>query len=196
MNLNSYNKIAHQWAAARSKSFVSRLVVDFADKVSPKGKILDIGCGPGFPLTKYLCDRGFTVTGIDFSGQMIEIARSLSIESAAFIECDFHDFESPQKFDGVLAWDSLFHFPKESQESIYPKMGRLLKTGGYLLFTHGHKNGEHVDTMMGESFYYSSLAKTKVEELLTVNGFQLEYVYDDYIERDSHRALVVLARKE
>lgn len=195
MNESSYNKIASQWAEIRKNSFVSKLVKDFAERICSQGKILDIGCGTGFPIAKYLAEKGFFVTGIDDAEQMIAIARSSKIDDTEFIESDFFNFVSTPKFDGTLAWDSFSHFPKVKQESIYSKAGSLLKTDGYLLFTHGNVNDEHVDTMMGEPFYYSSLSKQRVFELLNNNGFNVEYAYDDFVEGNTHRAFVVLAKK-
>jgi len=195
MNKTSYNEIAHQWADKRGDALISKLVVDFADKVSPGGKILDIGCGTGIPLTKYLCERNFFVTGIDLSERMIAIAQSSMIKGAEFVCSDFFDFESAEKFDGVLAWDSLWHFHKNKQESIYPVISDVLRPGGYLLFTHGNIEGEHIDTMMGEPFYYSSLSKEQVYGLLGTYGFEINFAREDYMENGSHRALVVLAKK-
>lgn len=194
MNDCPYDRIAHEWTDERNKSFVSKLVMDFADKVSPKGKILDIGCGSGY-LSKYLVERNFQVRGIDASEKMIEIAKSQKMAHADFITSDFFDFVSPKKFDGVIAWDSFFHFPKSKQEDIYYKVESLLNMNGYLLFTHGDADDEHIDKMMGESFYYSCLPKEKVSNILTNIGFKIEYTYKDFIEKDTHRALVVLAKK-
>jgi 2-polyprenyl-3-methyl-5-hydroxy-6-metoxy-1,4-benzoquinol methylase len=194
-NKNSYNKIAQKWAISRHSSFVSKLVADFADKLNPNANLLDIGCGTGRPLTKYLCERKFNVTGIDVSEKMVEIAKSEKIPNAEFVTCDFFDFHSTEKFDGILAWDSFFHFPKERQEEIYIKVGSILNSNGYLLFTHGDVDDEHFDKMMGESFYYSCLPKEKVSQILIDNGFEIEYVYKDYLENDTHRGLVVLAKR-
>ncbi len=192
---NSYNKIAEQWAYIRNDSFVSRLVIDFAERISPKKAILDIGCGTGRPLAKYLSSKGFTVTGIDYSEEMIALAQEADIENARFIHCDFFDFKSTSKFDGVLAWDSLWHIPLNKQESIYPRVGELLNPGGYFLFTHGKEEDEHTDKMMKELFYYSSLSKDRVVELLKDSGFRVLCVYSDFIEQKSHRELIILAQK-
>jgi len=194
-NKTSYNNIARQWSDKRKDSFVSRLVLDFADKTKSKGHILDLGCGTGFPLAKYLSDRGFSVTGLDFSDEMIAIAKGSVIEGVDFVVNDFFDFATKEKFDGILAWDSLWHFPKDKQKSIYAKMNTLLNADGYLLFTHGKTDGEHVDTMMGESFYYSALSEQDLYKQLRENGFEIEYAHHDFIENDSHRAFVVLAKK-
>lgn len=194
MNKNSYNKIALEWSKIRSRSFVSKLVIDFADRINTKGTVLDIGCGSGY-LSKYLSERGFQVTGIDISEKMIEIANSQNIPDTNFLISDFFDFLSPVKFDGVIAWDSFFHFPKEQQEIIYYKVESLLRTGGYLLFTHGNADDEHVDEMMAEPFYYSCLPKDRVCKILSRLGLEIEYIHEGFTEKDTHRDLVVLARK-
>ncbi len=195
MNKNSYNKVAHKWAEKRKKTTLSKLVIDFADNVIAQGKILDIGCGAGIPIATYLSERGFFITGIDFSEEMIAMALLSNIANTQFINCNFLDFETTEKFNGVIAWDSLWHFPKDKQKSIYPKIGNLLKPGGYLIFTHGNIDGEHFDSMLGESFYYSSLSKDKVLDILSENGFEIIYAYEDFVEEKSHRAFVVLAKK-
>lgn len=194
-NKTTYNRIAKQWTDFRKDSFVSQLVEDFADKVIPNGHILDIGCGSGLPLTKYLSERGFRVTGIDVSEEMIAIAKSSSIERADFIICDFLDFITKDKFDAILAWDSLWHFPKTKQNSLYPKIGSMLRANSYFLFTHGNVDGEHEDTMMGETFYYSAISEQGIYEQLTKNGFEIDYALNDFTENNTHRAFVVLAKK-
>jgi predicted TPR repeat methyltransferase len=195
INKKSYNKIANEWAANRHQSFVSQLVIDFAGKVKPKGKILDIGCGTGFPLAHYLSEKVFFITGIDAAEKMIDIAHSLSIPNTQFSVCDFLKFTTTETFDGILAWDSLWHFPKDKQADIYVKLGKMLNIGGYLLFTHGDADGEHTSPMMGASFYYSALPKEIVCQILEENGFEIIYVHKDFVERDTDRGLVVLARK-
>lgn len=194
INKDSYNKIAPEWTKIRNQSFVSKLVMDFADKIIPQGKVLDIGCGSGY-LSKYLSERAFQITGIDVSEKMIEIAKSQNIPHAGFVVSDFFDFLSTAKFDGIIAWDSFFHFPKKKQEVIYYKAESLLNSGGYLLFTHGNADDEHIDEMMGEPFYYSSLSKDRVCKILTRLGLDIEYVQENFTEKDSHRDLVTLAKK-
>lgn len=134
-NKDSYNKIISSWIEARNNAIVNKPVIDFADYINPEGTILDIGCGTGLPIAKYLSDRNFSISGIDQSAKMIETAKSVGIKNTVFHICDFFDFESDEKFNGIIAWDSLFHFPKERQEEIYGKVYNLLVPGGYFLFT-------------------------------------------------------------
>ena len=193
-NKVSYNKIAEQWTTVRKDMQVSKLVIDFAKQLTPNGSILDIGCGSGLPITKYLCDKGFAVTGIDYSDKMIEIAKKSSIP-ANFILSDFFDFTISEKFDGIIAWDSLWHIAKSKQESIYPKISNLLKPNGLFLFTHGNVDNEHIDTMMGEEFYYSALSEAEIVENINRNNLVMEYSYRNFTEDGSHRTYVALTKK-
>jgi len=195
MNKGSYNKIIHDWSKARSSSFVNKPIMDFAGKIKSKGRILDIGCGTGFPIAKYLSDLDFNITGIDTSDKMIEMAKSGGIMNSEFLLFDFFDFEPSEKYDGIIAWDSLFHFPKKRQIEIYGKVYNLLNLGGFFLFTHGKDEDEHTDEMFGEQFYYSCLSKDIVLNLMSKIGFKLEYSIENYVEGKDHRAWVVLARK-
>ena len=125
----------------------------------------------------------------------MELALSRSIKNARFLTVDFFDFRTAEKFDGILAWDSFFHFPKDKQNVIYARVAELLNPGGYLLFTHGNQEGEITDEMMGQQFYYSCLSKEKVLQLLKESGFEVQFAYEEFKERDADRALVILAKK-
>lgn len=195
MNRESYNKIIDNWVRVRSSSTVNKPIVDFAEKVEPKGKILDIGCGTGLPIAKYLSGHNFNVTGIDASDKMIAVAKSNEIRNAHFCTYDFFEFESDEKYNGIIAWDSLFHFPKERQKEIYGKIYNLLAPGGFFLFTHGKEEDEHVDEMFGEPFYYSCLSKDFVLDLIKKIGFELKYSIEHFIEEKDQRDWVVLVQK-
>ncbi|WP_269236387.1 class I SAM-dependent DNA methyltransferase [Flavobacterium flavigenum] len=195
-NKDSYNKIIDNWIKASNNAIVNKPIIDFADHVNSKGTILDIGCGTGMPIAKYLSDRNFSVTGIDQSAKMIETAQSQGIKNTDFYLADFFDFESDEKFDGIIAWDSLFHFPKDRQEHIYRKVYNLLAPGGYFLFTHGKVEDEHIDSMFGEPFYYSCLSKDFVLDLMKELGFEILFSIENFIEEKDQRDWVVLARKK
>ena len=194
-NKNSYDKIAFQWTDERKKSFVSKLVIEFANKVKPGGKILDMGCGGGIPNAAYLCDKGFSLTGIDASEKMIHIARDNKIRNAIFEVGDILEYKPTDTFDGILAWDSLFHLPYERQHDIYQKISNWLNDGGWFLFSHCGEDGEIIDDMLGEKLYYSGLPKDTVRQLLTDAGFEIEMIIEDYKERDMEKALVVMTKK-
>ena len=42
----------------------------------PPFTILDLGCGPGWPVARHMAERGLRVTGVDSSPTMISFCRS------------------------------------------------------------------------------------------------------------------------
>lgn len=195
LNRSSYNKIADKWQIARQNGSISSLLVLFANKLKEGSSVLDIGCGTGRPVTKFLSEKNFVITAIDISDKMIQKAQSLNLKNANFIVCDFFDFKPNVKFDGVVAFDSFFHFPKDEQKNIYTLVGKMLKKDGYLLFTHGKYNIEIIDKMFDQEFYYSSLEIKEVKILLEEAGFEIVKLIEDYKEASDARELVVLAKK-
>lgn len=196
LNKESYNKIIEQWYEARNKSSLNKCVIDFALKIQPNGKILDIGCGTGYPISKYLSDRGLIVTGIDISENMLNKAVELNLANAQFYLCDFFEYQPIEKYDGIIAFDSFFHFPQERQAEIYSKISTWTNIGAYLLFTHGKENSELTDCMYDEIFYYSSLSTQEVHKLLSDNGFAIETSVEDYKEETTgERGLLIIAKK-
>jgi SAM-dependent methyltransferase len=127
--------------------------------------ILDIGCGTGVPLTRRMAMSGANVVGLDISANMIEKARR-NVPNVSFVNGDIVTIRFDTKFDGVFAWDSLFHIPLDKQEEVIRKIVRWLDTNGVFLFTAGGHEGELVSEMFGLPFYYSSLSAEQYEEIL------------------------------
>ncbi len=195
MNKKSYNKISKQWNEIRNKLPLNKCIIDFETKIKAKGKILDIGCGTGYPISKYFADKGFLVTGIDISENMIEIAKNQNLPNAIFYCRDFFEFKPTEKYDAIIAFDSLFHFPKEKQNEIYHIVSQWMNIGAYLLFTHGNKEGEITSYMYDEPFYYSSLNIYNVHKLLLDNDFVIESSIENYKELSCDRDLLIVAKK-
>jgi predicted TPR repeat methyltransferase len=174
---------------------VEKIIIEFASKIKSKGNVLDIGCGTGFPIAKYLSDQGFFITGIDISENQIKIANDKKINNTKFYVCDFFNFIPDKKYDGIIAFDSFFHFPQKKQKEIYNKVSGWMELGAYLLFTHGKKEGEIEGKMYGESFYYSSLETKDVEKLLLKNHLNIELSIENYKEENMDRDLIIIAKK-
>lgn len=81
---DGYDKIASRYLAERPrKSQDVDLLKHLVRGLSKRSKVLDAGCGPGVPVTRYLA-RFFRVTGVDISEQQIKLARKL-VPKARFI---------------------------------------------------------------------------------------------------------------
>lgn len=114
--------------------------IDFFITQFPKGSsILDVGCGAGRDAL-YLTNKGLSVTGIDFSERLVEIAKK-KVKSGKFLVMDFEKLSFPKNsFDGIWASASLYHVPRENLLGVLNKLNLVLKNGG--LFFSLYRIGE------------------------------------------------------
>ena len=109
---------------------------------------------------------------------------------------DLLDFHPPEKYDAVIAFDSLWHVSHDRQKEIYAVVSSLMNIGGYFLFTHGDKDGSIVGEMFGERFYHSALDVEEVHALLAACGFSVLSSVENYKEETTgDRGLLVIAKK-
>lgn len=194
---DSYNKICKKWSEFRKNTSINQCIVDFANNLSPNSRVLDIGCGTGYPIALYLSKQGFQATGIDISEEMIKQAQKLNLHNATFLVEDILNFKTDKKYDAIIAFDSIWHIRYDKQECIYQIISSLLTSGGLFLFTHGKNDGEIISTMWKESFYHSALDLEKVHKLLKQNGFDILSSIEDYIEETTDdRELLIIAKKK
>jgi cyclopropane fatty-acyl-phospholipid synthase-like methyltransferase len=92
-------------ASSRNSAFIEKSCNWIADHFNIEGKtVIDFGCGPGLYTTR-LAEKGAFVTGIDFSKNSINHARSSAKEKGLninYIVSDYLDFETAEKFDLII----------------------------------------------------------------------------------------------
>jgi len=132
--------------------------------------ILDVGCGSAEPISRYLIESGYRVTGVDSSPALIDICKS-RFPDQNWIVNDMRTLFLGRRFEGILAWDSFFHLCPEDQ----PQMFSIFKTHAAphaaLMFTSGSVHGEAIGTFQGEPLYHGSLDTAEYRSLLERNGF-------------------------
>lgn len=117
------------WSSS-TRQFIPPLL-EAAD-VSAKMSILDVGCGPGYG-SAAAAERGARPIGLDFSGQMIGIARQM-FPQIEFREGDAQNLPfAESSFDRVLANFALLHLA--DPERACAEACRVLKPGGRFGFT-------------------------------------------------------------
>jgi len=99
-----YNKIAQFYHDDRG-SFDSLIELKkFTKLLTPGARVLDVGCGAGFPITKYLVDEGFSVVGIDISESMLSLARK-HVPNTDFFKMNMSEMDFPDNsFDGIVSF--------------------------------------------------------------------------------------------
>ncbi len=195
-NAASYDRVCEQWHSFRRSGGINPCVERFAAYLTAPCRILDVGCGTGYPIAAFFAARGFSVVGIDISAGMLEKARALQLPNAVFYQSDLLDFSPEEQYGAVIAFDSVWHIGYGDQKAVYARFSALLRPGGYLLFTHGKRDGETVGQMYGQAFYYSALSGDGVRRQLAENGFEVvEWAEDLREEITGDRELLVVARK-
>lgn len=95
----------------------------------PGGTLFEAGSGTGH-WSSWFSMQGYSVTGIDISKKMTQIAESKKINTARFLTGDFLKEQIDERYDVVAAMTSL-EFMAEPEKAV-EKMRRLVKPGGCL----------------------------------------------------------------
>ncbi|MEO8369614.1 MAG: class I SAM-dependent methyltransferase [Candidatus Solibacter sp.] len=103
-------------------------------RLPAKGRVLDVCCGTGY-LAGLLTARGYRVTGIDSSAEMIAHARE-NVPAAAFQVADAASFKVLGKMDGAACtFDSLNHIlDVETLRAAFKRTAVALKSGAPFVF--------------------------------------------------------------
>ncbi len=193
MTCDVYERNAARFAVERSKSLHERVWLDrFLGLLPAGGTILDLGCGSGDPIAVYLARRGYAVTGADFSGTMLALARA-RCPTGDWRRVDMRTLDLPERFDGIVAWDSFFHLTPGEQRDALPRIARHLAPGGAMLLTVGPAAGEVVGRVGADRVYHSSLSREEYEQILDASGVNVVSFVPEDPDCDGHT--VLLARR-
>jgi trans-aconitate methyltransferase len=187
-----YDLIAEGFANMRTSFYKEQHHIDvFLSYLQPNAHILDVGCGSGKPIAAYLLEKGFKVTGLDGSKELLKIA-ALNCPNLRTLRGDIRHIVIKEQYDAILEWWCLFHIPKKDHELMIARFADWLKPGGILEFTSGDKAFEATDnTMLNQELYFASLDIETYERALKENGFELLLR-----ESDQEEHLVWIARKK
>ncbi len=106
-------------------------------------RCLDVGCGGGI-LSEGMAERGATVTGIDFAGAALNVARLhlkvSGLESVSYIDtsADALADKVPASYDIVTCLEVLEHVPDPAL--LIDACARLVKPGGDVFFSTINRN--------------------------------------------------------
>jgi cyclopropane fatty-acyl-phospholipid synthase-like methyltransferase len=170
-----YERHAAEWdKRRRADAVLEKAWLDrFTALLAPGATILDIGCGSGQPIGRYLIEQGFDVTGVDSSPALIELCRQ-RFPNREWLVADMRTLALGRAFHGLIAWDSFFHLSPGDQRRMFPIFRAHAAPGAALMFTSGSAHGEAIGEFHGEPLYHASLAPTEYSDLLAANGFAVE----------------------
>lgn len=176
LNRASYDAIAGHWDAARQRLSAAerRLLKRFVAHLADGARVLDLGCGTGRPIAAHLLRQGLHVTGVDQSKALLEIAMQ-RLPQGEWRHQAIEKYLPKRSFDGIVAWDSLFHLPRALQARVLKRLRGALVTGGPLLLTlGGSAHPAFTDTMWEQPFFYDAFPPEQAVEVLCGAGFEIE----------------------
>jgi len=196
-----YDAIAQRYAAIFDKDLSDIPYLDrFLSYVRKGGKILDLGCGTG-RLTRHLADRGFEVVGVDFSEEMLKIARR-NHRGIKFVYGDMRKIKfSKGSFDAVSVAYSLFHLEKKEVPAVLGKIGKVLKPGGILFLVFQEGEGElYIDEPLlpGKKLFLNLYSEGEIRRLLEESGFNilsLDRKRPEKVGELPYDKMIIIARK-
>lgn len=183
--IEHYEKHAIAWDLDRQRSARSGVWNDkgwhdrFIGRLGRGANVLDLGCGSGRPVAQHLSDMGLCVTGVDASPTMISLCRE-RLPDHVWIVADMRGLTLGQRFDGILAWDSLFHLDCDDQRQMFSVFADHASTGAWLMFNTGPHHGEAIGQYRGDPLFHASLSPTEYSALAAATGFDvIEHVASD-----------------
>jgi SAM-dependent methyltransferase len=198
---DGYNAVAERyltWSASISDASRTRYTQALLDGLPEGARVLELGCGAGAPTTRTLAAR-FAVTGVDISARQIELARQ-AVPGATFIQSDMTALDfPPQSFDGVAAFFSLIHVPREEQPPLLARIALWLRPGGLFVATMGVNDtvGDVEEDWLGAPMYFSHYDTATNRRLVEEAGLRLVSANEETQEEDGRPVtfLWVVAQK-
>ncbi|NPD88688.1 MAG: class I SAM-dependent methyltransferase [Asgard group archaeon] len=189
-----YNKIALKYHSERNKFESIVELKQFTNLLIPGAKLLDVGCGAGVPVTKYLVDEGFSVTGIDISEKMLSLAKK-HVPKGEFFKIDMSEMDFPDDtFDGIVSFYAIIHLPREKHAPLFKKFQKILKSGGLMMIVLGSDEWEVIDDYFGAKMFWSQHSTEQSIELVKDAGFEI--ISEEVLERGGEQHYWILAKSK
>jgi SAM-dependent methyltransferase len=173
-----YDRMAESYLASKPPLTpdVEALLQHLLDGLSPDAPVLDLGCGAGLPVTRWLAER-HPITGVDLSARQLELARA-NVPGGVLIQADMTELDFPAgSFGGVLALHSIIHVPREEHLPLLRRIHDWLRPNGRFLATwplNAWEGKEANWSGWGAPMWWSHFDADTYEELLGQAGFAIE----------------------
>jgi 2-polyprenyl-3-methyl-5-hydroxy-6-metoxy-1,4-benzoquinol methylase len=175
-----YDHMAEKYLATKDPEdpLVLAALEDLASLLPPEAAVLDLGCGAGVPVTRWLANRGFTVTGVDVSTRQLELAR-MNVPNGTFLKADMTGLAfAPETFDAAVAFHSIIHVSRAEHPALLQSIHRRLKPGGVFLATMTVTDYKGMDENWegwGAPMVWSHYGSKANMAMLREAGFEIHY---------------------
>ena len=144
-----YDRIAGRYAERRGSEHSIRYLERLDERLGAESRILDLGCGAGVPVDRYLVDRGHDVIGLDFCDPMLALARR-NVPEADYRTGDMAELRARDySVDAVVSFFAVIHVDRRHHERLFRVIRSFLPRGGPILVTMGERDWEGDQDFLG-----------------------------------------------
>jgi SAM-dependent methyltransferase len=184
---SGYESFAVEFLERRCIGIGVKEVKEWAKSLPHGCSVIDVGCGPGFPLAEALLAEGLNVFGVDGSPMLVGAFRKNLPNNPVSCEAVQRSKFFDRTFDAVLSWGLVFLLEAEDQRHLIQRFGDILKPGGRLLFTAPARIAVWNDAMTNVES--RSLGAEEYRRLLAEAGFVVCREYEDVGENHYYEAV-------
>jgi ubiquinone/menaquinone biosynthesis C-methylase UbiE len=179
--IDCYDKTAENYAdkfinELEHKNLDQILLRAFIKQNITKGKLIDLGCGPG-QTTRFIYENGLTnLIGADLSSEMVKVA-SKNSPHIKFEQVDLLDLKYLDKsFASGIAFYAIVHFDYNQLKTALREVKRILTDNGHFLFSfHIGNKIIHLDNFLDKDVdvEFIFFEVEIVKEILVEVGFEI-----------------------
>jgi SAM-dependent methyltransferase len=172
---DGYDRLGARYLEWTRASPIRRRVLDeILWRLEPESDVVELGCGPGDPVTRALADR-HRVTAVDMSAGQLELARRAA-PAATFVHADVTQLDlPPQSADAVVAFYMFGHLPPATHAPLLRKLATWLRPGGIAVVSTPAWPGDGVeDDWLGVPMYFGGLSVEDTLAAAAVAGLTVE----------------------
>ena len=191
--LRFYEENAESYAAQTRAIELAHLYQPFFKYIPRGGRILDVGCGAGRDLKRFI-EEGYEAVGIDPSETLAAKANEYS--GCKVLVSSVQNINFSQEFDGVWACASLIHLPRHELPAALGKISLALRSHGVLLVSMQIGSGEMV---MHDGRIVVRYTSVEVSNAIKQAGFELIEMWNTPDSLPSRHSLLwvnAIARKQ
>ena len=165
-----HSKSVEMWTSGSRKA-----IIPFFSKYIRNGlTVADLGCGDGYG-SYLLYEKGYVVTGMDFSKNMVDIAKKQEKDTLSFVQGDLRSLPfKDEQFDAVMAINSV-----EWTEDPLHTLGeieRVVSEDGYicigLLGPTAHPRDNAYPRLYGKEAICNTMMPWELEKLASEKGWK------------------------
>jgi len=145
-----------------------------------KLELLEVGCGNGYTAEYIAKNLGLSFTAMDFSEEMLELARSRGLEGVRFDRADVRGLPYPEgSFNVLFTERCLINLETwEQQAKALDELARVLRPGGLCLLIEGFTDGLENLNAARSALHLAPIPQP------SHNLFFRRAAFTDYIKRD------------